>query len=209
MNKIVLIGDIVKSKKIKGRSVVQRKLNRLFKDININDKSLDSPLTITLGDEFQALYKNADNLFLDIWEILFTLYPEKVRFSVGLGELSTKINHKQAIGMDGPAFYFAREGLIELKEISYLLNIKGEGINNTDLIRQSLFLISHTIEKWKVTRMKIFNSLLDDLSIKIIAKKLKLSDKAVYKSIDTGGMYIIIDILNEITGILNSTIKKA
>ena len=207
MKKIVLIGDIVASKKISNRAAVQRKLNRLFDGINADNKFLDSPYTITLGDEFQAVYKNADEIFGDIWKILFALYPERARFSIGLGNISTKINRRQAIGMDGPAFYNAREGLNELKNNLYLLNIKGEEICSGELIKHALFFVSHSIVKWKLTRMKIFNYLMEDLTIKQISKKIKITDKAVYKNIDRSGMYIITDIINEITSSLNSALK--
>ena len=209
MEKIVLIGDIVASKRIKNRAVVQRKLNRLFNSINSNNASLDSPFTITLGDEFQALYNSADNIFEDIWKIIFALYPEKARFSLGLGKLNTKINRQQAIGMDGPAFYRAREGLDELKNELYLFNIRGEGIPNCELINQTLFLVSHSLEKWKIARMKIFNFLMEGLTIKEISKKMKITDKAVYKNIDTGGMYIIINIFNEVASSVNNAIKRS
>lgn len=208
MKKIVLIGDIVASKKIKNRAEVQKKLVRLFKNINENNKTLDSPFTITLGDEFQALYNKADNIFKDIWQIMYVLYPERVRFSIGVGELNTKVNKKQAIGMDGPAFYNARSGLDELKEYSFLFNISGEDIENIDFTRQVLFLVSRVITKWKTSRMKIFDSLYQGNTVKTIARKLKISDKAVYKNIDTGGMYMVMALFEEISNLLNKAIKK-
>ena len=101
---IALIGDIIESKKIQKRAEAQKKLLLQFNKINSISKTLASPYTITLGDEFQALYKKADDLFRDIWRIALLLHPERIRFSIGVGELSTKINKKQSIGMDGPAF---------------------------------------------------------------------------------------------------------
>lgn len=208
MRKLVLIGDIVDSKRIKNRATIQKKLEKLFAIINSDRRFLDSPFTITLGDEFQALYNSSDNVFSDIWKIIFALYPERVRFSIGLGKISTKINRLQAIGMDGPAFYHAREGMEELKGYSYLFNVRGYGITNLELIRQILFFVSHSIGKWKLTRIKIFNFLMEDTSIKVISQELKISDKAVYKNIDTAKMYIIMDIFKEIESYLNASIKK-
>ncbi len=187
------------SKNIKSRAAVQKRLNKLLSSINENSNSLDSPFTITLGDEFQALYKEADKIFNDIWKIMFALYPERVRFSIGVGKLNTKINRWQAIGMDGPAFYSAREGLNRLKANSYLLCISGKDLDNSELINQILFFVSFSIKKWKYTRMNIFNFLLEDMPVKSIARKLRMSDKAVYKNIDTGGMYLMINIFDEIT----------
>ncbi len=144
MNKIVLIGDIISSKKIKDRSAVQKKLNNAFKKINSSNKNIISPYTITLGDEFQAVYNSADKLFKDIWQIGAALYPEQSRYSIAVGDITTKLNKAQAIGMDGPAFYFARKGLDELKQTNYIFNFnEAEEKYDLHLIQQTLFLISH------------------------------------------------------------------
>ncbi len=207
MKKIALIGDIVASRDIKNRADVQKKLSKLFLGLNKDNNTLDSPYTITIGDEFQALYKKADSIFIDICKILESLYPESVRFSIGIGELTTKINKNQALGMDGPAFHFAREGLEELKGTSGLFNIKSENEKEILLIKKILPLISQNMIKWKLTRIKIFNLLIEGRTVKEISKKLHITDKAVYKHIDAGALNIIIDILNRITFEINSSLK--
>ncbi len=208
MKKIALIGDIVGSRKIKKREEIQKRLLRYFNTINANHKTLLSPFTITLGDEFQALYSKGGNLFKDIWEILLVLYPAKVRFSIGVGELSTRINKKQSIGMDGPAFYNARQGLTELKKTSYLFNVITDDGNRNELIRHSMFLISNISGKWKSTRLKILVMLYEGKSVKEISAKLKISDKAVYKNIDSGSLTLIVKITREIAEELDAIIKK-
>ena len=206
MKKIVLIGDIVNSKSISQRGKIQLQLNSIFKKINGN-KLLLSPYTITLGDEFQAVYNKADSIFYHIWQISLAIYPLKIRFSVGVGDISTKINKMQAIGMDGPAFYNARNGLNELKESGFLFVINSDELISKEIIKQSLFLISHLISGWKKSRLNILVLLNENFSIGEIAKKLKITDKAVYKNIDAGAIKIITDLTNEITGNLNQSLK--
>ncbi len=92
MKKIVLIGDLIASKKIKDRAAVQKKLSNVFKKINSSSKNIISPFTITLGDEFQVVYNSAENLFKDIWQISAALYPEKSRYSIAVGDITTKLN---------------------------------------------------------------------------------------------------------------------
>jgi len=208
MKKIALIGDIVSSRKIKNRAEVQNKLSALFRELNKRDKTIASPFTITLGDEFQVLYGTADNLFKDICRILITLYPVKVKFSIGVGNLTTKINKSQSIGMDGTAFHNARQGLNELKNVSFLINIVTDDADDLELERQSMFLISHMLKKWKQTRLMIFNMLYDELSTKEISRKLKISDKAVYKNINAGELSTIVKIVKEISNSINGLIKK-
>ncbi len=206
MKKIVLIGDIVNSKNILQRSKVQSELNAIFKKLN-NDKSLLSPYTITLGDEFQAVYNKADFIFNHIWQISLAVYPLKIRFSLGVGDITTKINKKQAIGMDGPAFYNARNGLNELKESAFLFIVNSDELTSQEIIKQSLFLISHLSAGWKKSRLDILVLLYENFSAAEISKKLKITDKAVYKNIDAGALKIIIDLTKEITNHLNQSLK--
>ncbi len=206
MKKIIVIGDIVSSQVIKERGLIQKKIIDLFKKVNENNKSLISPYTITLGDEFQAVYKNADNIFKDIWFIKSNVHPIKIRFSIGIGEITTPINKKQSIGMDGPAFYNARKGINRLKETPYFLLIEGIE-NNKKLIENILFLISHLSSNWKKTRYNILALLYENKNVIEISKKLKITDKAVYKNIDAGSLLVIKDLTNEISKEINNSLK--
>jgi hypothetical protein len=206
MKKIVLIGDIVNSKSISQRAKIQSQLSSIFNKIN-DDKLLLSPYTITLGDEFQAVYNKADRVFNHIWQISLAIYPLKIRFSIGVGEITTKINRKQAIGMDGPAFYNARNGLNELKESGFLFMINSDELASKEIIKQSLFLISHLTAGWKKSRLDILVLLNKNFNIGEIARKLKITDKAVYKNIDAGALKIIIDLIKEVINNLNQSLK--
>lgn len=208
MKKLVLIGDIVSSKKINNRKEIQKKLQSLFKSFNKNNKNIISPFTITLGDEFQAVFSKADNVFKYLWEILYSIHPVKVRFSFGIGKITTSINTAQAIGMDGPAFYNAREGLSELKQGSFLFNIIHDDKDKVMFARQVLFLLSHLSSGWKEKRFKILSLLYDDLSAYQIAKKIKMSDKAVYKNIDAGALLNIISVTKLISNEINMLLKE-
>lgn len=208
MKKLVLIGDIVASKRIKNRKEIQKKLQTLFKSINKDNKNIISPYTITLGDEFQAVFANADSVFKNLWEILFAVFPVKVRFSLGIGGINTPINKIQAIGMDGPSFYNARNGLNELKQTSFLFNVVHDDEKKIILIKQNLFLLSHLSSGWKETRYKILSFLYDRLSVSQIAGKMKISDKAVYKNIDAGALMNIISITKIISMEINNLLKE-
>lgn len=210
MKVIVLIADIISSKEIKNRNRIQQKLLDELSGINQESVSIISPMTITLGDEFQCVYSNADEIFKHVWSILNVCYPERIRFSYGLGTITTDINREQAIGMDGPAFYEAREGLNQLKkEKDSLLNIRDE--NNDDLItllRNLFYLISFNVESWKQNRIQIMNMLASEMPVKLISKILQISEQAVYKNITNGGLQPILEITKNTAGILNKLIKN-
>jgi len=210
MKVIVLIADIVSSKKIKDRDKVQQKLKAELKKINRDSGSILSPMTITLGDEFQCVYSNAGEIFKNIWGILSTCYPERIRFSLGIGEITTTINRKQAIGMDGPAFYEAREGLMHLKQKDYLFDLRSSGANSEiiEFIRNVLYFVSHNIEGWKKNRIEIMNLLANEFPVKLISDKLKISEQAVYKNIANGGLQPILDITKNLSSIINNMVKR-
>jgi hypothetical protein len=207
MKKVVLIGDIVSSKEITNRGAAQRKINSALKKINQQNQSgLISPYTITLGDEFQAVYENADYLFYDIFKLIEFVSPIKVRFSLGLGSISTKINREMAIGMDGSAFHYARKGIEELKvSDKYLMNISGELKGRHSLAKNVLFHISTLVNDWNLNRLKILNLLMKEKQTAQIAKKLKISRAAVYKNIEAGDIYLMINILKDISDLINES----
>jgi hypothetical protein len=207
MKKIALIGDIVSSKKIADREKTQEKLQSILDSLNSKrDKHLISPYTITLGDEFQALFSQADDLFLDAFLILQAIYPEKIRFSYGIGTIETKINQEYAIGMDGPAFYNARTGIEELAKTSYLFNVAGLENYQSNLCIMTLRLVSHNLRKWGRNRLEVFTLLYESKSVKEIAEIVQLSDKAIYKTIDSGDLKTILELFKEIIKIMNESL---
>src|SRR6056297_4316853 len=89
---IVLIGDLIASKERgdKDRERYQSNLTEEVSCINQRSLSLVSPLTITLGDEFQAVYNDLSAVLADSWSILEVMHPVGVRFSID--RKSTRLN---------------------------------------------------------------------------------------------------------------------
>lgn len=113
---IAIIGDIKNSKNIKERNIFQKKLAEVLNKVNeIYFDSISSKFTITLGDEFQGLLHSGQNLMEIIYYIKKEIYPVKIRFGIGVGEISTLINPEISIGADGPGYYKARESIEYLK----------------------------------------------------------------------------------------------
>ena len=196
---IVLVGDLVASRRIAERSEVQEKLRDCLKQLNSKKREgLVSPYTITLGDEFQAVFGAPDRLFRDAVTVLIALYPVAVRFSFAIGEISTAINTKQAIGMDGPAFHDARATIDHLRRTKSLFAIASPDGAGFTLINQTLALVSHAIGKWPRSRLEILQGISENHSVRQIARDLRVTDKAVYKSIDAGAIRTIVPLFGEI-----------
>jgi hypothetical protein len=203
---VVLIGDIVLSRKIKDRvsfdSILMSTLNKL----SHQNPAILSPYTLTIGDEIQAVFNRASFLFHDAVSILAATNPEKMRFSIGVGVLNKPINPELAIGMDGPAFYNARDGIGLLKKTSDLFYISGDDIPHLDLLRQTLSLISSNMIKWNKTRLQTLEMLQENVSVKEIATRLQISDRAVYKTLNAGALEVIGQIFKDIEKILDECI---
>jgi len=205
---IVLIGDLIASKELgdKDRERYQSNLTEEVSCINQRSLSLVSPLTITLGDEFQAVYNDLSAVLADSWSILEVMHPVGVRFSIGIGEIHTPINSEQALGMDGPAFHAARDGMGKIKESGRIYNIRlgspadqpEESLALVSLVNDSLQLLSSEVMTWKKTRLQILVMLDKGLSVKKIADEISISESAVYKNRDEGDLRLILDLKESI-----------
>jgi hypothetical protein len=171
-------------------------------------EGLLSPYTITLGDEFQAVYKVGDSLFRDFTHVQYRLYPERVRFAVGVGRLTTAINRDRAIGMDGPAFHLSRESIQELKKWDRIFGVKGIAEDANRWVQPALTLLSHMELSWKKSRFQILYSLLDDQAAQAVAQSLRLSRAAVYKNIQAGALNTVIEIYREVTTVINESLAQ-
>jgi hypothetical protein len=128
--------------------------------VNHLSDSILSPYTITLGDECQAVLSGPKGLFHDIITIRMGIYPHRMRFSVGMGAVATRINRTAAIGMDGEAFYNARDGLEALKKIGGTFAVSGLRLPHAGLIAESLKLVSWLSADWERNRLGVLLGLI-------------------------------------------------
>ena len=214
---VVVIGDIIGSRALDEpeREEAQEKLLEVFEQIRDKRSSLKSPHTITLGDEFQAVYSGFSTVIDDCWKILAALHPVSVRFSISVGRIVTPINKSQAIGMDGPAFHEARDGIEELKKTGRLFIVKiryaeenEKSLHVLNLMNSSLNMLSNEMLSWKKIRYQILVMINDGWPVKEIAKELNISETAVYKNRDDGDLALIIELKNTIHALLTRELKK-
>ena len=198
MNRLVMIADIIDSRNLTNRKQVQTKLESVLGKLNGERQQLLSPYTITLGDEFQVVYDSADRVFPDILAIMQGLHPVELRFALGVGPLSTDINPDRAIGMDGPAFYRARDLLADMKQNSRTLAITG--LTEDDGLQEAaLGLFNLQLRKWRPNRLAILQQLLQKQDVAAIAQHLGITERSVYKNIHEGGLSYAIQLIQALT----------
>lgn len=141
---VAIIGDIIDSRTLTNRRQVQIQLQQVLQRVNsfafldtykqildispfsysttkqvqlTNEKnSITSSFTITLGDEFQGLLSDCSHVVSIVDYIERHMWPVRIRFGIGIGEIHTEIIKDSPFGMDGPAYHIARDMLTHLKQ---------------------------------------------------------------------------------------------
>lgn len=193
MKYLVLIGDIVESKKIQKREMFQSEFQDLINSLNGEHKNkLVSPLTITLGDEFQGLLNDSKNLFSIIHKIQSSFQDVTFRFALSVGDISTKINHESAIGMDGAGFHFARDAMeknkIEKRNFAY-----DGGQPEAIIIDNMLKWINQSTAKWKKEKWKTLLLKQQGKSQKEIEQQIRISQSAISQNLKNQNTLLVIE----------------
>lgn len=207
MKYLVLIGDVIGSKQLPARAQFQRRLKSALQRLNGRRKNLISPYTLTLGDEFQAVYRDPSGVFADIFTLLSGIAPVQARFALAVGEIVTPINSTQSIGMDGSAFHFARARLEKLKGQGRLLGIQDSDDPRWRLPVSTLAVLSGLMEGWRQKRLQLFAGMLAGAGVGDLARQTRITPRAVNKNIRAADLDEWRRIVDEISRLLNEEIK--
>ncbi|MCI9151142.1 MAG: hypothetical protein HFI42_11725 [Lachnospiraceae bacterium] len=201
MNYVAIIGDIKGSKQISNRSQIQKKLGHVLKDVNETYKAdISAKFIITLGDEFQGLLGRSKYVFDIIKFIQKEMYPVRLRFGVGIGEISTDVFSEAALGADGPAYYAARKMMEQLREQEKKLKKQAADIQisiyNTDNFEVAelnmILLLMKTIEdRWSdKQRFTVLDMEQNGGSQEECAKRMDTSQSTVARRLADGNYLI-------------------
>jgi len=155
-DQIILMADIISS-----RNADQRLLMEDFKaavrEINASKKEIFlSPLTITLGDEFQGItkgLKEAISIILNFEEkIISTKNPFKLRYVVVEGAIETPINKEIAYGMMGDGLTRARNNIENLKKSYYRFYFNLKDKQKQNAINNLFIALQDIIDNWNPER---------------------------------------------------------
>lgn len=113
----IIVSDVIGSRNYNG-SVVKAGLASLIQATSVKfGKSILSPLTVTLGDEYQGVVRSLHTALEIIFfqeRLRLTLdEPIELRFAIHDGPIETEVNEEMAWGMLGPGLTKARE-LLEI-----------------------------------------------------------------------------------------------
>lgn len=197
---IALIADVIDSKLFKERSDLQKKLEAvLFHMNNRFETYLASRLTLTLGDEFQALFTLDAPIFQIIDCLRQDLKPAQLRFGIGFGNIVTDIDPLQSIGADGPAYWNARAAinLVHQKNDYGNTQLCFSSGKKEDFQINALLAAGEAIKSdWRESQEALLKGLLDlsiyseDFSQQELAQTLSLNPSALSKRLKSSSIRV-------------------
>lgn len=189
MDRIVLMGDIIDSRS-KNSKKIMVEMKQLVNYINAKySTSILSPLTITLGDEFQSIIKaKAPACQIIIDSVMYGFehgFAWKLRFVLYEGKVDTKINTKIAYEMLGEALSNARNLLETKKKSDSLITIQFKNSNQSETLQNSFGLFTNLVSQWKVKDKELISLLISNSSIIQIAQSLNKDRTSVWRKSKT------------------------
>jgi hypothetical protein len=201
VQRLVLIGDIVNSRKEKDRGLLQETIEKTLQNLNIRFKEhILSPYTLTIGDEFQAVFNTPTNIFSQVIHFLKAIYPIKCRFAFAYGAIVTRERIDSSIGMDGPAWWAARN-LIEAPE-SRRHSLGFVSAKNESNLRFENLIVRHIfnaeIRHFSPVRLEILAKLLEGVAKADIIGQRSAPKQSSYALMRKIGSDDLVPILKEI-----------
>lgn len=169
---IVIKADIINSRQSKNRNEMQQKLSKALDEINSEfTKSIASNFIFTSGDGFQGLMKRGVHIFVIMQKLEAAVMPLKIRYGLGIGEVSTDIDVENSAVIDGSSYHYADAMLSEVEKLegqfsSYATNILIQSDTDYDELLNALFSLRYVVRaSWK------------DRQREVIATFIKMNEK--------------------------------
>jgi len=185
MKNYILMADIIKSSQKNAKSLMNN-FKKIATQVNSDfEEAFYSPITITLGDEFQSIVKSLkDGIDVVIaFEELIIKHKNdfKLRYVLNYGEIDTPINRETAYGMLGPGLTESRKILEIQKHEDSRFFIKNSNSELSEKLNLAFFMYQSFLDDWKVKNYDIVSSFLEYKDYKQVAKILKKNTSLMWK----------------------------
>lgn len=186
MKHFILMADIINSGK-KEQKPLMEDFKNLIEEINkIYKTDISSPLTITLGDEFQGIIKN---LAASI-QIILTLEENrihkklnfKLRYVLNQGEIETPVNEKIAYEMLGSGLTEARLKLNDSKYKKFRFNISIDNFLQQSVLNDAFIIFEKITDKWSFKNdYDLASNFIQFKDYKIVSEKMNKTRSLIWK----------------------------
>ena len=180
----VVMGDLVRSERAPAPERLHARFNAEVEACNAaHGAALASPLTITLGDEFQGLARSLGQAAPIVRGLRLALMRAGLdcRFVIGRVEIRTALNREKAWNMMGPGLGRAREKLNQKKAgIFYRFSVEGAPVS--EIMLDALGAGLSAIERgWTGQQRDDIAALMAGASAAELARRRKVSVHSIYK----------------------------
>jgi DNA-binding transcriptional ArsR family regulator len=182
---LAFIGDVVGSRKLDDRGLVQERLSGCLEEVNRRyEERTAAAFLITIGDEFQGLLTSASGVDEVVAWLRLGVHPVSLRIGLGIGTLETPLR-PQAIGMDGPCFHRARAALDRAKRRGTFIEAVSSRPNAAFEIFSEMYTL--TREGWTARQREISDMAVVGYSGRQIAERLSITPSAVSQHLKAAG----------------------
>lgn len=217
MDYVIVMADILQSRE-KDANELMLEFKETVKHINDNwQTNIISPLTITLGDEFQAIIdtvENAVNIIIEIEEFMLAKeFTFKLRYVLNFGKIETEINREIAHEMLGEGLTDARKALTDLKnsESRFLIKFKKEDWRIEKMLNDTFKIFQYYTDSWKANDYRIASDFIRHDDYKVIADKLGINRSTAWrrrKSLNIEEFETVKRIINNLTYLYEHGLSK-
>ena len=184
----VLMGDVTGSSKLSSAEVAKsvRQVTETANDV-FADRIL-SPLTVTLGDEFQGVMATAIDtldLMLYLHRYIFEHDLPELHFAWVYGPIETQINAQIAHGMLGPALTRARKLLTRKDRQRPDIQVDLHSPHMTKIMQNTLFAMTTITNDWKQKDAALITDLIEGDEIKAVAARHNRDTSSIYRRRET------------------------
>ncbi len=176
MKNFIVMADIIESRKQPSKQLM-RDFQGVVKSINLKYKKyLLSPLTITLGDEFQGVLKGYDSALSLILEMEEEIMKQggkfKLRYVLNYGDIETKLNHEIAYGMMGRGLTKSREALADLKNTEERFLLILDNATEAEIMNKLFRLYDSIVSEWRGKDLDYVRLFLENKTYQDVAQEL-------------------------------------
>ncbi len=179
------MADILNSRSKNGIKLIGEFKN-LVKHVNETQKqSILSPLSITLGDEFQGVITTPstaiDTIIKLEEEIIGANLEIKLRYVMYYGRIDTPINKKTAYEMLGPGLTAARTKLNDLKSEGLRFFIKTNSQKKDDQLNNAFIIYQSIVDQWRYKDYQAVREFVNEAGYKKVAELLNVNPTTAWR----------------------------
>lgn len=184
----ILMADIIKSSQ-QDQKALMREFKHIISATNSSMRdSFLSPMTITLGDEFQSLPHSLSAAIGAIFKIEEEIVNQKMSFKLRYviveGKIETPINRAIAHEMLGPGLTKAREllGLIKKKSGTPRFHVAHADAGVSEALNNAFLVLQAIVDGWRLEKdYNLVSKFLEYLDYKVVAAKTHKTRSQIWK----------------------------